>query len=93
MSHPLRGTPGITESRELIVDFKSHPAPRLRFTALILSMASLGDDTVHEVNASNQFGSRLNHPRRTVMKLYNQQHQFYCGIELHAKMLLACVVN
>ena len=27
------------------------------------------------------------------MKLYNQQHQFYCGIDLHAKTLHACVVD
>ena len=28
-----------------------------------------------------------------MMKFYLQQHQFYCGVDLHANTLHACVVN
>jgi transposase len=28
-----------------------------------------------------------------MMKFYNQLHQFYCGVDLHAKSLHACVVD
>jgi transposase len=28
-----------------------------------------------------------------MMKFYNSQHQFYCGIDLHAKTLYVCVVD
>jgi transposase len=28
-----------------------------------------------------------------MMKFYTQQHQFYCGVDLHAKSLHACVVD
>ncbi len=27
------------------------------------------------------------------MNLYQQQHQFYCGIDLHANKMYACVVD
>jgi hypothetical protein len=27
------------------------------------------------------------------MRLYNQQHQFYCGVDLHANSLYVCVVD
>ena len=27
------------------------------------------------------------------MKFYNQQHEFYCGIDLHAKTMYVCVVD
>ena len=27
------------------------------------------------------------------MRLYNAQHQFYCGIDLHASAMYACVVD
>ena len=27
------------------------------------------------------------------MRLYNSQHQFYCGIDLHANAMYACVVD
>ena len=27
------------------------------------------------------------------MNLYQQQHQFYCGIDLHANVMCACVAN
>lgn len=27
------------------------------------------------------------------MRLYNTQHQFYCGIDLHANSLYACVID
>ena len=27
------------------------------------------------------------------MKFYNQQHQFYCGIDLHANSMHVCVVD
>jgi hypothetical protein len=27
------------------------------------------------------------------MRFYNQQHQFYCGVDLHAKTLHLCVLD
>jgi hypothetical protein len=27
------------------------------------------------------------------MQLYQQQHQFYCGIDLHANAMYVCVVD
>jgi hypothetical protein len=27
------------------------------------------------------------------MRFYKQQHQFYCGVDLHAKTMHVCVVN
>ncbi len=27
------------------------------------------------------------------MKFYNQQHEFYCGIDLHANSMHVCVVD
>src|SRR5687767_11958166 len=33
------------------------------------------------------------HPRRTTMRFYQQQHPFYCGIDLHAKTMHVCIVD
>ena len=27
------------------------------------------------------------------MKFYNQQHQYYCGIDLHARKMYVCIHN
>ena len=27
------------------------------------------------------------------MRFYNQQHQFYCGIDLHARLLAVCILD
>ena len=27
------------------------------------------------------------------MRFYSQQHQFYCGIDLHANSMYACVID
>jgi hypothetical protein len=27
------------------------------------------------------------------MKFYNQQHKYYCGIDLHAKKMYICIIN
>ena len=27
------------------------------------------------------------------MRFYTQQHQFYCGIDLHARSLYVCILN
>ena len=27
------------------------------------------------------------------MRFYTQQHQFYCGIDLHARSMYVCIVN
>ncbi len=27
------------------------------------------------------------------MRFYNQQHGFYCGVDLHARMLAVCVLD
>jgi hypothetical protein len=28
-----------------------------------------------------------------MMRFYNQQHQFYCGIDLHARTLAVCILD
>ena len=32
-------------------------------------------------------------PRRLVMKFYNQQRQFYCGVDLHATAMYVCIID
>ena len=27
------------------------------------------------------------------MRFYNQQHGFYCGVDLHARMLAVCILD
>ena len=27
------------------------------------------------------------------MRFYTQQHQFYCGIDLHARTMYVCILN
>ncbi len=27
------------------------------------------------------------------MRFYTQQHQFYCGIDLHARSMYVCIMN
>ena len=27
------------------------------------------------------------------MRFYNAQHQFYCGIDLHARTMYVCILN
>jgi hypothetical protein len=27
------------------------------------------------------------------MRFYTQQHQFYCGIDLHARTMYLCILN
>jgi hypothetical protein len=31
--------------------------------------------------------------RSKTMRFYNRQHQFYCGIDLHARLLAVCVLD
>jgi hypothetical protein len=31
-------------------------------------------------------------PRRTMMTFYKQQHQFYCGVDVHAKRTHVCLL-
>ena len=31
--------------------------------------------------------------KETMMRFYTQQHQFYCGIDLHARLLAICIVD
>jgi len=28
-----------------------------------------------------------------IMRFYNQQHKFYCGIDLHARKMYVCNIN
>jgi len=28
-----------------------------------------------------------------IMRFYNQQHKFYCGIDLHARKMYVCILN
>jgi hypothetical protein len=32
-------------------------------------------------------------PRRLKMRFYNQQHQFYCGIDLHARSMFTHILD
>src|SRR5262249_30617042 len=31
--------------------------------------------------------------RETMMRFYNQQHRFYCGVDLHARTLAVCILD
>src|SRR5262249_194720 len=32
-------------------------------------------------------------PWETMMRFYNQQHRFYCGVDLHARTLALCILD
>ena len=32
-------------------------------------------------------------PRRLMMKFYNEQRQFYCGVDLHATPMYVCIID
>jgi transposase len=38
-------------------------------------------------------GSRTLNPKEAMMNFYTQQHQFYCGVDLHSKSMHVCVVD
>jgi hypothetical protein len=38
-------------------------------------------------------GSSPTQPKETMMRFYTKQHQFYCGIDLHARLLAICIVD
>jgi transposase len=68
------------------------PSPRsgegeLGCSELILIKASVGSPEIVCVGARNVFyGGGL-------MKLYTAQHKYYCGLDLHASNIYACVMN
>src|ERR1700733_2999046 len=33
------------------------------------------------------------HRKETMMRFYQQQHQFYCGIDLHARTMYLCILD
>jgi transposase len=47
----------------------------------------------NEVGASNGPWLKNSQPEEAMMNFYTQQHQFYCGIDLHSKTMHVCVVN
>src|SRR5207244_5441168 len=38
-------------------------------------------------------GSGPAQPKESMMRFYTKQHQFYCGIDLHARLLAVCIVD
>src|SRR4051812_20024971 len=38
-------------------------------------------------------GSDPTQPKESMMRFYTKQHQFYCGIDLHARLLAICIVD
>src|SRR5712692_8721067 len=32
-------------------------------------------------------------PGRTMMRFYNEQRRFYCGVDLHARTVYLCILN
>src|SRR5450755_885177 len=46
-----------------------------------------------EVSSQLCAGSSPAQPKETMMRFYTQQHQFYCGIDLHARLLAICIVD
>ena len=34
-----------------------------------------------------------NFPRRTMMRFYDQQHEFYCGVDLHTRRMYLCILD
>ena len=49
------------------------------------SHASRGDSRVT--------GSTTSFPTEVTMRFYQGRHGFYCGVDLHARMMHACVVD
>ena len=33
------------------------------------------------------------HRKETVMRFYQQQHPFYCGVDLHARTMYLCILD
>ena len=36
---------------------------------------------------------KVKRPRRTTMRFYDQQHEFYCGVDLHVKRMYLCILD
>jgi hypothetical protein len=32
-------------------------------------------------------------PKETMMRFYNQPHEFYCGVDLHARSMYLCILD
>ncbi len=35
---------------------------------------------------------KSSNPRRTMMRFYDQQHEFYCGVDLQTRKMYLCVL-
>jgi hypothetical protein len=60
-------------------------------------MASLGEEglvLIDGVRAPVCHGlKRSHHARRTMMRLYKQQHPNYCGVDLHTRKMFCCLLD
>jgi hypothetical protein len=52
-------------------------------------IAKSGSEGQHDAGS----GANPPNPRRLMMRFYKQQHQFHCGVDLHAKTLHLCVLD
>src|SRR6266851_4339553 len=50
-------------------------------------------ETQLRFSSSTCAGSGPTQPKETMMRFYNQQHRFYCGIDLHARLLAVCILD
>src|SRR3954447_2241110 len=46
-----------------------------------------------EFSSQHSAGSNPTQPKESMMRFYTKQHQFYCGIDLHARLLAICIVD
>src|ERR1043166_9336525 len=67
---------------------RNRNAAPVRCCALILIMASF-----QRVCWKLPHTQRIPSYRETMMRFYTQQHRFYCGIDLHARLLAVCILD
>src|SRR5262249_21344633 len=46
-----------------------------------------------DVPSNHDAGSGPHHLRSNAMRFYNQQHRFYCGVDLHARTMYLCILD
>src|SRR5215831_5405997 len=58
-----------------------------------LSQFGIRDQDPATVLVPSCAGSGPTQPKESMMRFYTQQHRFYCGIDLHARLLAICIVD
>jgi hypothetical protein len=58
-----------------------------------LASAHRGIFGAGQAGSTTMQGSGPTHPKETRMRFYTQAHRFYCGVDLHTRTLLLCVLD